>query len=122
MSANIEEALYSPVIDSLPANLKNFEPEDFHPCSGSVLVVIPPPEDRVGSIHLPEIAQTPSQAAKVAAVPEDDKCPVRPGDWVFFRHSAAVTLELGGRKDLGLLNYSDGPSSEIIGFIRGSDL
>ena len=113
-------SLYTPIVDSILSNLENFQPEDFVPCPGSLLVVLPPPEDMAGSIILPEAAQTPSSVGLVCAISNDPECPANPGDWVFFREGAAVHMTFGGRKDLALLNYCEGAASDILGLIPQS--
>jgi hypothetical protein len=112
------DSLYAPITDASPADLENFSPEDFNPCLGSILVVIPPPKDMEGSIHLPQIAQQPASVGRVVAVPPDAECPVSPGDWAFFRVGAGVNMSFEKREDLVLLQYCEGPASEIIGYVR----
>ena len=126
-TATVEAArdFYSPVLDAEMSGLEKFSPQDFNPCAGTILVVLPPKVMKIGSIHLVEARD--QSAGTVAAVPEDDwdgesgsdRCPVRPGDWVIFRVGAGSPVMFGGRKDLILLNYVDGPESDILGFIRG---
>lgn len=126
--ATVEAArdFYSPVLDAEMSGLEKFSPKDFHPCVGNILVVLPPKITKVGSIHLPDAAQRDQSAGVVAAVPEESPlvvikvyCPVKLGDWVIFRVGAGSPVMFGGRKDLILLNYVDGPESDILGFIRG---
>lgn len=137
-------SFYGEILTGDLAGLARFKPEDFHPCIGTILVVIPAKEEKIGSINLPDVAQREQGIARVAAVPRipylgrrgpeagvsepitdeqreafvsDLKCPVCPGDWVVFLPGAALPLTLGGRDDLAILRYEDGPESEITGFI-----
>lgn len=142
-SAPIAEAardFYSSILDEEMSGLERFDPKDFRPCVGTILVVLPPKITRIGSIELPDAFHRDQSAGRVAAVPVeisgfegdlldpdvhdrvDPGCPVRTGDWVVFRAGAGSPVKFGGRDDLVLLNYVDGPESDILGFVRGVDL
>lgn len=115
---DMTQALYEPITDSRPGDLANFNVEDFNPCDGSILVIVPPPETETeGGLYLPEVAQTPASVGKVVAVPSDQDCPVSLGDWVFFREGTGTPMTFEKREDILLIQYCEGPASEIIGYV-----
>lgn len=122
-----EKTLYAPILEGEISGLEDFEPEDFRPAPGTILVVRPPPKTETkGGIQLPETSLIGSQVGKVAAVPwvpaegpralgKDPKCPVDPGQFIVFRGDGSP-VNFGERKDLILIQYMDGPDSEILGW------
>lgn len=116
----IEKTFYSEITDGCMAGSEGIEPEDFIPMPGTILVVLIPPKTVTpGGIILPETAQQDQTVARVAAVPDDAKCLVKPGDWVILRRESGVTVAFGQRNDLRLINYTEGPDSEICGKVDG---
>ena len=120
------ESMYAPMLEQA-GEMSNFEPESFEPMVGSIVVVVPPPKETTdGGIVLPDIAQLPAVYGRVAAVPSDPNCPVDVGDTVVFRDGSGQPLTLKNttgtkgkcRSDILLLQYEDGPASEILGRIR----
>lgn len=117
MEATQERTFFGPILDSQTADLEGFNPDDFRPCRGTVLAVTPPPmtETRKGII-LPDSAIGMPTWAVVAAVPNDSDCPVQTGDRVVFREGAGTPVSFQDRKDLLLLQYTEGADSEIMGY------
>jgi hypothetical protein len=119
MTATTEQTLYSPILEAQAAGLEKFKAEDFQPLSGTILVVLPPKIVKKGSIDLPEVSQIERNFARVSAVPEEALCPVEPGDWVIFRAGSPLPLSFQGREDFALLNYCEGPESDLLGWFEG---
>lgn len=108
--------LYEELANDAAHQLEGFDEKDFHPCKGSILLLIPPPrKETEGGIHLPETAFERSCVGRVVAVPNDPACPVGVAQWVVFRDGSGTPLPFRHRQDLLLLNYTDGPDSEILG-------
>lgn len=118
----MEKTFYSRILEEEAKGLEAFNEEDFIPAAGSILVVLPPLITEIGGVKLPDASAQERCFARVAAVPEDVHCPVNPGDWVLFRPGSPMPLSLHGRKDLALLQYTDGPDSEVLGLIRNGSL
>lgn len=117
-STTMERVFYGKILDSLTSDVTDLEPEDFRPVSGTILCVLPPPKKKSeGGIHIPDSAVESSDLVRVAAIPEDDECPVEPGDGVVFQKGCNVHVPFGGRDDLILLSYCNDASSEIRGII-----
>lgn len=127
--AEPKNAFFDAVLPSEAAAIRKFDPEDFVPLAGTVLIVMAPKQTETegddagdGRLHLPDTVQANPNFARVAAVPLsqgvlDSRCPVRPGDIVVFNPGAPEKLTLGDRDDLYFVRYCDGPESEITGFI-----
>lgn len=114
---------YSPLTDSLMFGLKDLSPESFRPCKGNILVtLLPEVKETEGGLTLPQTLRDRPTLARVAAVPEDESCPVVPGDWVLFRQNAERVVPFGNRKDLALLEYSDDVGSSILGVIHMEEI
>jgi len=128
--SSMENMLYGPILEENIQGLEGFEAEFFRPCQGTILVVLPPKVTEIKGIAIPDISQKTQLVGRVAAVPkvlewsgredspkvEDSNCPVRPGDWVVFRPGASSPVMFDGRTDLVLLNYCEGPESDLLGF------
>jgi hypothetical protein len=96
--------------------VERFDPRDFEPCWGTVLVVVPPrAEQSPGGISIPEAHQRSRGYVRIAAVPDDPDCPVKPGDIAICHASAPMPVPFAGRDDLALLNYSGDAGTEILG-------
>ena len=126
-ATEVARDLYAPILDADMSGLEKFEAESFIPCIGTILVVLPPKIAMTkGGVYIPDDSQEDQSVGKVVAVPpvntENLKCPVYPGDWIVFRKGAGTSVLFGERKDLILLQYYDGPESDILGYIRGVDL
>jgi hypothetical protein len=146
METTRAESLYEPITSDEAKGVEGFKPEDFHPCKGTVLIIVAPIIDKIGNIHLPDAAQQVPNYGRVAAVPKrfeeggwhppgqtkeefqeelkkgvpsDPLCPVKPGDWVIFIPSSGTGIPFVGRKDLLLLSYTDDLTSEILGVFDG---
>ena len=116
-----ESAFYKPILEDGARGLESFDVEDFRPLPGTILVVLPPRiEVTKGGVVLPDIIHEARSFARVAAVPDDQDCPVEIGDWVIFRSEADYPIPLSGREDLALLNYSEGAESDLLGFVRAN--
>lgn len=139
-----EDALYGKISDASLGCLEDFEPEGLECSPGNILVVTVPEKTVTdGGIELPEIAREKSCVGRVAAVPgkmiemycedmekgcppvpmgasfqSDKKCPVKPGYWVIFRQHAGTPVPFGKRTDLLLLQYEEGPASDILGWFQ----
>ncbi len=114
-----ERTYYDRVLDDTITGIENFGVEDFIPCNGTILVVMPPQSEKTKKgIILPEASRQDHYFARVACVPSDDPdCPVKPGDWVFFRIGCQKSLMLSDRTDVAVIQYCKGPESDILGFI-----
>lgn len=126
MPATVERTYYGEILgDEVGGFVRRFQPEDFIPCRGTILIVMPPPETETsGGIKLPDRSVQDQFFARVAAVPEGDAgtleaegCPFRPGDWVVFHRNAQKNVLFENRKDVAVLQYAADASSEILGFI-----
>lgn len=116
---SMEQQLYGPILSLKTSGLEKFDEKTFVPCKGNILVVVPPPMTRTdGGIHLPDTAQRDQSIGRVASIPSDPHCPVEVGDWVIFRSGAFTPVRFGERTDLYLLQYCDGPESDILGFVE----
>lgn len=114
----MELKYYEPFGADEVAGVERFRPEDFRPSVGTILVVVPPKISEIGSLALPEQAQRTRGYVRAAAIPDDPKCPVKPG-YVVICHAAAPTpVPFAGRKDLALLNYSNDAGTEILGWFE----
>jgi co-chaperonin GroES (HSP10) len=118
----MEQTLYAPLLEGEVSGVEHFDPEDFQPCVGTVLVILPPPVKMTeGGIHLPDDSFSERSVAKVVAVPSrdgcDKNCPCNPGDFVVFREKTNIHLPFQKRKDLAVLNYCEGMESDILGVI-----
>lgn len=124
MSQTMEQTLYAPILELKTSGVEKFPVEHFNPCPGNILVVVPPPMKKTkGGIDLPESAQRDQSVGRVAAIPTGDPhCPVEVEDWVIFRSGAFTPVRFGERTDLYLLQYCEGPESDILGYIRKSDV
>lgn len=125
-----EVTYYSPIVDGEMQGLERFDPESFVPLKGTVLVVLAPmiTKSKAG-LDLPDTVHERPGYARVAAIPREEDleenlrqislpgCPVSPGDIVIFRTGAPVPINFGDRDDLALLNYAEGPESDIMGII-----
>lgn len=107
---------YEPFGAGEVAGVERFQPEDFHPCLGTILVVVPPKIAQIGSVELPEAAQRTRGYVRVAAIPHDLKCPVQPGDIAVCHAAAPTPVPFAGREDLALLNYCDDAGTEVLGW------
>lgn len=122
MTATLPD-LYAPIVDE-SGELEKIQPEQFEPMIGSIVVVVPKPKETTdGGLHIPEAARIPAVYGRVVAIPCDPECPVNVGDTVVFRFEAGMHLPFKGpdkkaRQDLLLLQYEDGPGSEILGRVR----
>lgn len=113
-----ERTFYDAVLNDTITGIEAFEVEDFVPCNGTILVVMPPPATETkGGVILPEASRQDHYFARVACVPKDTECPVKPGDWVFFRIGCQKSLRLSDRTDVAVIQYCSGPESDIMGFI-----
>lgn len=116
-----ERTYYARVLDDTITGVENFGVDDFIPCHGTILVVMPPQATKTkGGIDLPESARQDHYFARVACVPIDPidpDCPVEPGDWVFFRIGCQKSLKLSDRTDVAVIQYCQGPESDILGYI-----
>lgn len=113
----MERTFYDRILTDIASDVDCVDPEDFRPCAGTVLAVLPPPRKKVGRVVLPDSAIEVPNMARVAAVPDDPVCPCRPGDAVIYRKDTQTHLPLGGRDDLIILGYCDDIASEIVGVI-----
>lgn len=120
--AEPKNPFYAAVLPAEATDVRQFKPEDFVPLSGTVLIIMPDKEDRSGTINLPERVQADPSFARVAAIPDDPNCPVKPGDFVIFNPGAPEKLRFGNRDDIYFVRYCDGPESEITGYIPGGSL
>jgi len=116
----VERMLYSPILEKDIPGVEDFEPESFVPMNGTVLVILPPRIEKVGRIDLPERSFEARGVARVVAVPEDEGCPVKPGNWVVFVPDSPVPIKLGDRSDLALLHYTRDMDSDIRGVLTRS--
>lgn len=122
-SPSTARTFYSGIIEAEVDVLKDVQERSFHPCKGNILVVILPKEEKTkGGLHIPAAQQKGPPMARVAAVPDDPECPVRPGDWVLFHLGADRPVRFSGRMDLAFLQYADGPESDLIGWFSPSDV
>ena len=113
-----ERAFYDAVLDDAITGIEDFEVKDFIPCDGTILVVMPPQaKETKGGVILPESSRQDHYFARVACVPKGVECPVKPGDWVFFRIGCQKSLRLSDRTDVAVIQYCSGPESDIMGFI-----
>jgi co-chaperonin GroES (HSP10) len=118
------ENFYSEITEEQACGLEKFPVEDFQPCKGHVLVILPPEiiESDKG-IVLPDTMHKRPNYGRVATVPlierdeldtQDPSCPCKPGQWVIFQPGTGQLLPFAGRKDLLLLDYTD-DMAEILG-------
>ena len=116
--ATQERSYYSEIADATSSGTEDFKVEEFIPCKGTLLCVIPPAkEETKGGIFLNEDVREKPSVGRVAAVPPNDPtCPVKVGDWVVTRYMEGQDVNFDGRKDLVILQYCDGPDSDIVGF------
>lgn len=113
-----ERTFYSEILEEDVSGLEGFPPESFVPCSGTILIVLPPLKEKIGSIHVPDKLQRRPGVGRVAAIPKDDpECPFLPGDMVLFVESAPLPVTLGNRKDLALLHYTEDLESDVLGVL-----
>jgi co-chaperonin GroES (HSP10) len=134
------EEFYSEIAEETPQGLDKFNLEDFRPCLGTILVVLPPEvKESAGGLALPESQYHRPNYGRVVAVPTRDiecgrdsdlppgekpavasfivdGCPVKPGQWVIFRAHTGDPVEFSGRKDLVLLSYCSDAGSDILGW------
>lgn len=114
-----ERVLYGKTLEASTAGVDSFNPEQFKPLPGNVLVETYPAKSVTdGGIILPEDAQEPPPMARVVAVPDDERCMVQPGDVVFIRKHSPIAMPLGGYPRLALVSYTHGPESDIHGYVR----
>ena len=117
-----ETAYYSQLDEEACTGLEQFNPKDFIPSKGCILIVLPPKKERSdGGIFLPTDALVESSCGRVAAVPTDSNCPVEIGDWVVMRVMGGDKVPFEGRSDMRLLHYTDDASSDILGFFKNPD-
>ena len=119
MTDRTESTLYSSILEGQAKGLEIFEAEDFKPLSGTVLLVIPPKIEKKGSIDLPQTSFEDRNFGRIAAVPDDPGCPVKPGDWVVFREGSPLFLNFRERTDLAIMSYCEGPASDLLGWFDG---
>ena len=98
---------YGKLTDPLVAPLAGLKPEHLRPTKGYILVALVPKKDMLGSIHIPAIAQSQDPFARVISVPDDDKCPCKPGDWVIFVNTTEVSVPFEGRDDIARVGYDN---------------
>ena len=113
----VEQGLDSRILGPSLGGFEDFDPEGLRVAVGNVLVVTAPDKEvSDGGITIPEIARERSCVARVAAIPDDENCPVEVGFWVVFRQHAGTPVPFGKRKDLLVLQYDKGPASDILGW------
>lgn len=109
--------VYVPFSEGQVNGLEDFDPEQFIPASGNIIVVTPPPITQTkGGVHLPDTAVERPCIGRVAAVPRGDfECPFDKGDLVIFRAMSGQIMPFRNRTDILLLQYTGGPDSEVLG-------
>lgn len=133
-----------PITEDGVSGMEEFDPSDFNPCKGTILVVLPPKIAEKQGIVIPDNQQERPNYGRVAAVPTfrtkvphsrpfvgkegeeveeechrlgyDPVCPVFPGQWVVFRPHSESQVPFLQREDLVLLTYADDCSSHLLGF------
>lgn len=114
-----QEQFFQQILDSTMGDLEEFDPEGLQCSVGNILVItVPEKEVSDGGIHIPSIARQKSCVARVASVPDDLGCPVEPGWWVVFRQFAGTVVPFGTRDDLLILQYEQGPGSDLLGWFQ----
>jgi len=137
MTIAIEKEHYAEILSESFADLdfmKRINPEQFIPCKGTLLIVVPPEIKKIGNIFLPDSAEEMQQRclARIAAVPPvgfeikenndfsyNTESMFKPGMWILFRAGSADPVPFAGRDDLFLLSYTDDVDSNVLGIIQG---
>lgn len=135
--------LFSEISEAQVKGLTDLDPGLFVPNPGTLLIVLLPEITKEGSIHLPEQMHHHPSLGRVAAIPpwdaqgkkeawvvdSDEGLPVaiegclyQPGDIVVFNPGSGIPVPFGNRKDLLLVQYSNGPESDILGKIPAAAL
>lgn len=132
-----EKTYFDKIMADTVDDLKDIDPERFIPCKGTLLIVVPPKVEKIGSIYLPDSAGEMEQRclAKIAAVPlgwymgtggkdpEDELVAIdnkfKPGMWILFRAGSADPVKFFNRTDLMLLSYTNDVDSNVLGIIKG---
>jgi hypothetical protein len=112
------EDYYREITDGEAAGFESLDPEQFAPCKGTILVVLPPAIAKLGNIAIPDAMQERPSYGRVASIPDDPNCPVERGQWVAFVQNCGRPIAFGGRQDLLLINYTDDVESEILGILN----
>ena len=128
-----ERTFYEPFLDDSLNGLEGIDAESFIPSRGTILISIPPAKKMTdGGIHLVADAVIRSCVGRVVSVPgfhampllssgetyQGTDCPVVPGDLVIFQEGSGTPVAFNKRTDLALLQYTDGPDSEILGWVK----
>src|SRR3990172_11739267 len=130
------EAYYKGLYDKFVGEIKDFRPEHFVPHPGTILVRVPPPDDKTkGGLVIPDMAKEEKRIGVVLAVHSSQKrtwhkgtgqpgqpdeleapeMPYQPGDVVLFRSFGGEKMPFEGHDDMYLLQYRTDADSDILG-------